>query len=80
MKRSILLGLLVLFIVPLSAAGNQINVLGGVGFAFTDIEGVVLELGVELRLSAGFYVQLTADTYLDDRSDRWDDYIIKSAA
>jgi hypothetical protein len=76
MKKSILIGVLIWFLTPFSAVGNQINVLGGVGFAFDDVRGVAFELGVEFRLTRGFYLQLTADTYLDDRSEWWDDYII----
>ena len=75
MKKSIFIGMLVLILVPISAAGSQMNILGGVGFAFDDIEGVVIELGMEFRLARSFYMQLTADTYLDDHSEGWGDYI-----
>ena len=82
MKKWILPGLMVLMILPLSAAAKQINIMGGVGFAFSDIEGAMVELGVELQMVKGFFLQLTADSYLDDQSGigdygyGWDNYIL----
>lgn len=78
MKKWILSGLFVLMILPLSAAAKQINIMGGVGFAFSDIEGAMIELGVELQMVKGFFLQLTAGSYLDDQSGGggWDDYIL----
>lgn len=76
MKKWLLPGLLVLVMFPLSAVGKQINVVGGVGFAFSDIEGTMIELGVELQMVSDFYLQLTAGSYLDDRSrGGWGGYI-----
>jgi len=78
MKKWILPGLMVLMILPLSAAAKQINITGGVGFAFSDIEGAMIELGVELQMVKGFFLQLTAGSYLDDQSGGggWDNYIL----
>ncbi len=67
MKKWILHGVLILAMLPLSAAGKQVNIVGGVGFAFSDIEGAMIELGVELQMVEGFFLQLTAGSYLDDR-------------
>lgn len=77
MKKWMIPGLLVLLMLPISAAGKQINIIGGVGFAFADVEGAMIELGVELQMVKGFFLQLTGASYLDDQGrGAWDDYIV----
>jgi hypothetical protein len=70
MKKVIIITVLfaVVLLNPVPSAGAEINIFGGVGFAFSDVEGVLIELGAEMRLTKGFYMQLMVDTYLDDRA------------
>ena len=68
MKKIVFIAVLLLSIMlPVSADSRQINVFGGVGFAFSDIEGVTVELGAEMELLQGFYLQFMANSYLSDQ-------------
>jgi hypothetical protein len=67
MKKIILVAMLLSIVLPVSADSRQINVFGGVGFSFSDVEGVTIELGAEMELLQGFYLQVMANSYLSDR-------------
>ncbi|MCP4146842.1 MAG: porin family protein, partial [bacterium] len=68
MRKAFLLVTLVLFVCFLSVSaddeGNEINIFGGAGFAFSDIEGLCQDAGVEFQLSENIYIQGVFDYYL----------------
>jgi len=67
MKKIIFATVLLSIVLPASAGSRQINVFGGVGFAFSDVEGVTIEIGVEMELLQGFYLQFMANSHLSDQ-------------
>lgn len=69
MRKMILIPVIfaALLLGTVSSAGAEINIFGGVGFAFSDIEGLLVDLGAELQLTKGFYMQFEVDTHIGDQ-------------
>lgn len=66
-----LISMLVVFVFILSlttglkADEKELNVIGNVGFAFSDLEGLFIDLGVEKQFKDNIWAQLFIDYYLD---------------
>ncbi len=85
MKKIIVLSMFIVFMatlsfsdIPFSNMGEEkrINVFGGVGTAISDLEGCLVEIGIEKQFSGDFYGQLSVDYYfnpeeLDDSDDSY---------
>lgn len=73
MKKMIIIALMLCVALTVSAEKKkkEINIMGGVSFAFSDLEGVVLDLGAELELSRDFFLQFMMNSYLGDQGGNY---------
>ena len=69
MKKLVILMLVLLVAasLPLQAVENnrEFNVTGGLGFAFSDFEGLFLDLGLEYQIRKCIYIQALLDYYFN---------------
>lgn len=73
MKKMMIFALVLFLALSVSAEKKkkEFNILGGVSFAFSDLEGVVLDLGAELELSRDFFLQFMINSYLGDQGGNY---------
>jgi hypothetical protein len=48
---------------------NSISVYGGLGYAFSDYEGLVFDLGLDFQISRNLYIQLLMENYTNPLPD-----------
>ncbi len=70
-KTSILVLLFVLpaaFTLNLPADGKKMNLFTGIGYAFSDFDGMFIDIGFEMQLTGNIYGQLLFDYYFNPGS------------
>jgi opacity protein-like surface antigen len=58
----------------LSAQDKELNVFGNLGFAFSDVEGLFLNAGVEKQMTDNIFVQFFVDYYFDPSGENFSGY------
>lgn len=65
MRKKLVLVTALLFLGALSLSAKPINVFGGAGVAFSDVEGLFFDVGAEMQLANNLWGQILFDYYLN---------------
>jgi opacity protein-like surface antigen len=57
--------------------GKQKSLFAGIGFAFADYEGPILDFGLEMQFAPRFFAQISLDYYLNPLPDEEDIYDVQ---
>lgn len=65
MRKKLLVVTALFLFGALSLSARPINIFGGAGIAFSDVEGLFFDVGAEMKLSSNFWAQILFDYYLN---------------